>query len=510
MNLDKPTQNQFQQAQAVLQDILNDYDSTLDTKKASAVRQLVIRPYAYIYAQIDKYISNRLQQSSIAYLLTSNETQNTTADLVASNYFVSRRQSKYARGIVTAKSTMSSIRVSKNTTFIIDGNPFIVQKTVLGMPQPLDDTNQINYIKTIQLGSFYVCNIPVRAQNSGLLQIPQGVQVTSPSYIAGVQEFMLTSPVTGGAQDQTDAAMMRRCIKKCGASVGTQNAIWTRLQQAPIQVISCKSQGSNQAGCFRARYNNLDIPVGGIVDTYVKTQNQASYTDLILTATNNQLVIDSKKYPTVSGFIRIAGVKIQDQNSTATQPSYTVQYTTESNKSSQGARLSQYQKAIITFSQSMAGKTARVSVMYMPGLAEIQDYINSQDVSFIGQDILVKAAVPVTLIIEGSIQSSTQISEQTLRQMRQYIASYINTYQVGTSKLNMDDVARGFRYAYPDANLKLPYNIQVLVPMTNGGYYTFNDNTGVVDLTFRNGLYFWNTATYFFSTTAEQLKLNIL
>ena len=74
----------------------------------------------------------------------------------------------------------------------------------------------------------------------------------------------------------------------------------------------------------------------------------------------------------------------------------------------------------------------------------------------------------------------------------------------------MDDVARGFRYAYPDANLKLPYNIQVLVPMTNGGYYTFNDNTGVVDLTFRNGLYFWNTATYFFSTTAEQVKLNIL
>ena len=70
--------------------------------------------------------------------------------------------------------------------------------------------------------------------------------------------------------------MMQRCLKKCGAAVGTQNAIWTRLQDSPVNVISCRAIGSADAGCFRSRYNNLDIPAGGIVDVYVKTQNQAS------------------------------------------------------------------------------------------------------------------------------------------------------------------------------------------------------------------------------------------
>ena len=54
--------------------------------------------------------------------------------MVASNYFVTRLDAGYARGVVTAKSTMSSIRISKNTTFYIDGHAFAVEKTVIGVP----------------------------------------------------------------------------------------------------------------------------------------------------------------------------------------------------------------------------------------------------------------------------------------------------------------------------------------------------------------------------------------
>lgn len=511
MNLDQPTQQQFQQAQNILQSIVNDYSADIDTRKASAVRQLVIRPYAYIFAQADNYIANRVRQSSISYLLTSNRTENQVADLVASNYFVTRLNAGYARGVVTAKSTMSSIRVSKNTTFYIDGHAFTVQKTILGMPQPQQDTDDINYIKTIQLGSYYVCNIPVVAKQAQLLQIPQGVQVTTPGYIAGVQSFLLSSSITGGAAQQTDSQMMSRCIKKCGASVGTQNAIWTRLQQASVDIKSCKAQGSNQVGCFRSRYNNLALPIGGIVDTYIKTQNQASYKDITFTVSNKQIVIDSKTYPQLAGFIRVSAVVVQSSDITKTTPTYTVTYSSNDNSvSAQGARLSQKQKAVITFTQSQAGKTARVTVMYLPGVTDTQTYMANQDVSFIGQNILIKAAVPVTVIIEGSVQSALQLTQTALNDMKQFIADKINTLQVGQPILNMDDVAKSFRQAYPETELKLPYSIQIKMPMTNGGYYTFNSENGYVDLTFRQSLYFWNTAAYFYSTTADQIKLNVL
>lgn len=511
MNLDQPTQQQFQQAQTILQSIVNDYSADIDTRKASAVRQLVIRPYAYIFAQADKYIANRVKESSISYLLTSNKTENQIADMVASNYFVTRLDAGYARGIVTAKSTMSSIRISKNTTFYIDGHAFAVEKTVIGVPQPGQDTEDIDYIKTVQLGSYYVCNIPVVSKQAQLLQIPQGVQVTTPGYVAGVQFFFLSSPITGGAAQQTDAQMMRRCVKKCGASVGTQNAIWTRLQQAPVDIKSCKAQGSNQVGCFRSRYNNLALPIGGIVDTYIKTQNQASYKDITLTVQNKQIVIDSSTYPQIAGFIRVSAVVIQSSDVSKTTPTYTVTYSSNDKAlSDQGARLSQKQKATITFADAQAGKTARVTVMYLPGVVDTQTYMANQDVSFIGQDILIKAAVPVTLIIEGSVTSTVQLSQTALNDMKQFIASQINTIQVGQPTMNMDDVAKAFRQAYPQAELKLPYSIQVKMPMTNGGYYTFNTENGYVDLTFRQSLYFWNTAAYFYSTTADQIKLNVL
>ena len=68
--------------------------------------------------------------------------------------------------------------------------------------------------------------------------------------------------------------MMERCKARCGSAIGTLQAIRTKMQDAPVDVISCGACSSGEPGCFSDRYNNLAIPSGGAVDVYVKSCNQ--------------------------------------------------------------------------------------------------------------------------------------------------------------------------------------------------------------------------------------------
>lgn len=73
--------------------------------------------------------------------------------------------------------------------------------------------------------------------------------------------------------------------------------------------------------------------------------------------------------------------------------------------------------------------------------------------------------------------------------------------RVGDYQLNMDDAAKAVARTYPGIRLKVPYTLGVSLPMTNGGVYTFSSSDGTVDLSFRQGNYFWDKSAYFFSTT---------
>lgn len=501
MNLDKPTQAEFDAAQISLQQMIQSYSDNIDTRKASVIRQLVVRPIAYIFAQIKKYFDNRLQQTSISQLLLSNKTENQVADMVASNYFVTRMQGSHAAGTVAARCSTASIRVPQGVTFVIDGYQFSSPKTVISSTQSRDDTEYVNYVRSVYVDNSWVCIIPVQAKAAGSLQIPSGVSVQTTSYVAGVTSLQLASPITGGKDTQTDSQMMQRCIKKCGAAVGTQNAIWTRLQEAPVTVLSCKALGSNAAGCFRARQNNLDIPMAGVVDVYVKTQKQASIKQLYYTLDGQDtlLIQSTDETAGVAGFIRVISVAVSQQNT----PQYTVTYIDQSK------RLSSKQAAQIKFSTSVTGDIV-VTVAYMPGIYEVQQYIDSADIAFLGQDTLVKAAVPATVKVHCSVQSTQAVDSQTLTQMKKSVAQFINQKQVGDYVLNMDDISALFAQAYPYATLKLPYSIQVILPMTNGSLYTFNTNSGQVDLNYRVTSYTWDTAAYFFSTTDDYIDIILL
>lgn len=509
----QPTLEQFTKAQEASVNILKEYSKELDTKNASVIHQLIIRPFAYLYARINQYIDSFIESTSIKYLQQSQLTQNTVADAIASNYFVTRIDGAKAKGILTITSSSPELRISVGTAFLIDSYTFVTEKTILATSAPLESTDKVTYVKTYPIQGKYLANIPVVAVDQGYVEIPQGVQCTASTYIAGFQSATVTSPITGGNSSQTDASMIQRCKDRASLSIGTKGAINTRLYESGLPFINCSVLSSNQPGNFRSRNNNMAIATGGMVDVYVKTANQSSFKQVYIQQlskdnTGYYIALDSKTYPELAGLVRITQVKPSQQST-----SFKYKVTYSSNNSLYNAadcRGSVYQTVRIDFPQITASQALMITVEYMPNIKAIQTYINDDSQNFLGQDILIKSGVPATLNIQGQIYSPSQISQQRMANIKQMISEIVCQNPIGTYKINMDKVAQAVQTSYTDIKLRLPYTIGVSLPTTNGDLYTFNTSDGTVDLSFRQTAYTWDKAAYFFTTNPSYINLQVI
>lgn len=516
MNITEPTQTQFMEAEEALTNLMHNHAQDLDTKKGSVIRQLVIRPFSYLYAKINDILLNWIYKTSVAYLATSAETSNSTADLVASNYFVTRRQGAYASGIITLTCSQDQIRINTDTRFLVDSRSFITDKTYIATPSPAQSTGNLVYLKMYEINGEYKTNVPVIAAQPGTLEIPAGVQVDITSYIAGVESAQLLSPITGGSDTQTDAQMMARCKERCGAAIGTLQAIRTKMQDAPITVISCSALGSADPGCFRSRYNNLAIPQGGAVDIYAKTANQGVVAQISV----QELESDSsdklffqilpQKYPQYAGLCRIS--KIVAQNNQINLGKYTVEYIPVANSqlSAIGARNTCYQKVRVTFDTPTVSTPLQVTFEYMPGIKDLQDYMDSTYGKYLGQSCLVKAAVPATVKLSCSLYTKTIPTDTQLNALKTFIAAQINSKYVGDYNLNMDQIAQQVELNFQNVRMRLPYTLTIDLPMTTGGHYTFNTTDGTASLLYRTSAYFWAAGAYFYSTTPDFIELQVI
>lgn len=71
--------------------------------------------------------------------------------------------------------------------------------------------------------------------------------------------------------------MMARAKQSASsATAGTANAIYNKLQAGPVAVLGAGIVGGQEASAFRSRNNNIQLSRGGMVDVFVKTQNQLS------------------------------------------------------------------------------------------------------------------------------------------------------------------------------------------------------------------------------------------
>ena len=511
----EPTQRSFNSAEATATDVISQSSPGLITKAGSIIRELIIRPISYLTAWANDNLLDKLATTSVMYLQTSQATDNPVADMVASNYFVTRRQGTNARGILTLTLSQPVLRLARGSQFTVGGATMITpEQYLITNGDTSGTTSDFVYIKSIPFTvdgvMRYIANVPIVSATAGRLELPVGSAVTIGFSTNIIIEAELTSPVTGGTDVETDAELMQRAEYNTAESgIGSFYGLQKKFSRAPVAVLGMSVTAGEDKPLLKARYNNVNINPGGIVDCYVKTAKQPTTDSFEVTCTGSGNgtftgVVEVDCIMRVNSII-VAGEALSE---------FSVDFDSwNPNVPAEAARLSINQKTIVSFNlqgSSATSVTATVFCTYVPGIRALQSYIDSDEEHFIGQDTTVKAAVPVEVAFRCGYSSGTMLEDDQIAILKQTIEDYINNIQVGTRTINFSDVRRVCASAVPAADLRLPCVMTGKVFTKSGNIDTFHSNTGIFDISDPVNLDYWDFRECFFSICTENIKVEAI
>lgn len=502
----EPTQRSFNSAEATASDVISQSSPTLITKAGSVVRELIIRPLSYLFAWANDNLLDKLATTSVMYLKTSQATENPVADMVASNYFVTRNQGTAARGILTLTLSQAVLRLPRGSQFTVGGATMITPEQYLITNSATTSTSEdFTYIKSIPYGSYYIANVPIVSAVPGRLELPVGSAVTIGFSTNIIIDAELTSPVTGGKDVETDAELMQRAEYNTAESgIGSFYGLQKKFTKAPVAVLGMAVTAGEDAPLLRARYNNVNINPGGFLDCYVKTVKQPT--------TDTFEVVCSGTTGSMSGTVPaecILKVNSVIVDGAAVQEVTTTFGSSDTNLPAEAARLSTKQTTSVSFqlATDIVGCTASVSCTYVPGILALQNYIDQDENHFIGQDTMVKAAVPVEVSISCGYAASSMLEDDQVELLKQTIEDYVNNIQVGTRTINFSDLRRVCASAVPAADLRLPCVMVAKVYTKSGGIDTFHSNTGILNIGDPVNKDYWDFRECYFSTCADNIRV---
>lgn len=504
----EPTQRSFTDTEATTTDVINQASPGLITKIGSVVREIVIRPLSYLTAWVNDNYENTLEKSSVAYLKTSQATENAVADMVASNYFVTRRQGTAARGILTLTLSQPVLRIGQGSPFVVGGvtmvtpdQYFITNGNTTGI------SSSFTYVKSVPYGEdTWIANIPVVSTTPGNLELPAGSSVAAGFSCSALVAVELTSPVTGGSDVETDAELMTRAeYNTAEAGIGSFYGLQKKFAKAPVTVLGMSVTAGEDSPLIRARFNNVNINPGGIVDCYVKTEKQPT-TDSFEVACTGTTGSLSGVVP-ADCIMRVDSVIVDGE----ALNEFSVDFDTWDNTiPAEAARLSDKQKTVVSFKlsdTSTTSATATVFCTYIPGIRRLQEYIDSDEEHFLGQDTMVKAAVPVTVALRCGYAASSMLSDDKIALLKQTVADYINNIQVGTRTINFSDIRKACASAVPEADLRLPCVMTGKAFTKSGNIDSFYSNTGIFDISDPVNKDYWDFRECFFSICTDNIKI---
>lgn len=520
-NYTEPSQTEYSSNEQVMLDIMSTAYPTLITKMGSVIRELVIRPVAYLYAWLTANMNNNRKTSNVAYLQTSQAAKNDVADAVASNYFVKRRQGTRSKGVVTLTINTELLQIPKGAMFVIDGTPVYTEYRTMAVDSSTSGlVNDVMYAILIPYGSYYMVNIPVVAAEPGKVEISPGATVTVGFGSTNIVNVELTSAITGGSDTETDAELMERAAYNTAESgIGSYYGIKKKLNNAPVTIFDLGLIAGEDLPMYRARYNSVNINPGGFIDCYIKTQNQYAVNAIATTAVYQAATDDFLITLHDSNTAGLYGIKsiILDNSADTTNDdivinNYTVSFGTASTSGTwQGSRLGVDQTTLITFeAEGTSDVPAVVYVYYMPGISIVQSYMNTSSNKFIGQDTKIKAAVPVTVHISCVLDCAKTLSDDVLENIKQAMADCVNAHKVGTTVLNFSTLVETCRRVTSDAVLKLPCVISADIFTRTGGIDTFYSNTGILDISNPVNQNYWDPTVCYFSLIPSNIRLDII
>lgn len=494
--------------------------STADIAPGSVLNELLLKAASTIHNQItNKDIQDLGRANSIAAVLASpTDTYSEIITNIAQDFNTYRHLGIKVTGLI-------KITVTENRNYFVEKGISLYQPQLLFTYITTQKYEILNYTGTtrslsatqLQLfrgGNEYYFILPVEATGVGE-EVDQNKNNTS---VSSSTQFMLSDTAkipnfvsataygnfSSGVNLETDKQLISRF--KQGLSYGgldsTKNLRYNLMLNYP-ELRALSVVGPNDEEMIRGKDNPWGISQLGMADMYLRTSTDLQTKKVVLTATlvanNSQfgaswnLVINpldttSLNYSEIpAGFYKIES--ISEDSTEVYTGSYVLSTITygydpdainNNNQltNAEYARFTKYQTAMVVFGTDMLlsgspglERTFAVTFLYSPKIAEIQDYINSDDNRLFASNYLVRAVLPCSVSVKLNVTKKTDstISSDILKtQIKQAIYDYINGLNFGEPIIASKLIDIAHNYDISKVHMPITLHGDILYPSILG------------------------------------------
>lgn len=451
------SQDQFDTAEQVIISMLRAAYPTLDLRRGTVLRDIVIRPAASVYAMNTANIADLTAQMS---LITLQANPTATADqynAVLSNFGTSLGTGTVSNGKILI--TVDSVReytIGAGVLFTdIAGKQYQTLDAYTARQGGTGTGSDLPLYSNTD-GSYYFI-LPVTATTVGADgNIEQGTALTPASSIYGFLAADAYATFAGGTDAETvDAALVRLPAAISYRALESDTSIDAKLRNAfsdgsvSIQRISVAGYGDRTQ--LRDKHNPMGFAVGSRVDVYVRTFTAPRVVTLKKTGTRTgsgtyQFTVDavdapgftvlrsvseveSVLAPTLAfGTLVVAGSYPFTEVRSATGLTST-KHDISSENSMVETAFTKYQKTVVTVTNVPATTSThdfKVEVYAPDGIDALQTYVDDASISNVEADYIVRSPLMCMVEMQGKVYCSAA-NPVTADVIKAKLASYINT-----------------------------------------------------------------------------------
>lgn len=486
-------------SEQVIAQYLSDYFPSIDFFEDSTVYDVVVRPASVIYLVIRRMLETFQQTSSVKDIQDNPELADAAVvEAILSNYLISLNSGSPSRGVI-------KLQVARERTYRLQAG--LVFTTSTGMEYTLDESivtttgeagsGQVELYRPDSSQELWIFYVPVTAVEAGSIY-----------NVAGGTEFSLETPFnnlirasanldfSGGTEGEGFEDLENKILNSLSArNMVSRASIFSSIRDALPQLIGVSTQGMGDTLIFRNRNTLVGLPVGGIVDVYVRTSGPPVFTSIEKTAT--KVSGTSTKYaltisrddapghyfirsirPRGASFIgtyavdsetRRINAQVSDGGNPEVRPNI-INEVIEGTYSrwQETDVIIDVQPSDIQVSEMPGELKVDVEVFNMPYLKDIQDMIAAPDVRVAGTDFLVRGFVPAMLgssEIRVRVASKSQVS---VEQVRSSIMAYVHSIPPGYG-VRVDDIVTSIKGVAGVITVDLPIEISIEVYCPDAG-----------------------------------------
>lgn len=465
--LNNVTQADFDTAEAVIVSLVRAAYPALDLRKGTVIRDVLIRPAASIYALNTDRLADLQQKMSLATLQTDPTATPSDVDAILANFNVTRNKGDKATGSIIVHVDGNRVyNIPSNLLWLtLDGLTYQTVQTYTVRLAP--EAGDLTLYPATDAQSYYFI-LPVTAAATGAqYNVPQGTTMDPASVVFGFVSAEAYSNFSAGVDEETIAQVMTRLpaavsYKALESSTAIDAKLREEFDSSNVLIQATSVQGYGDLAQLRDKHNPMGFAVGSRVDVYTRTF--ASPTILTLTKTGTLIAPNTYQFEIsrteAPGYYVLRSISELDSSLTVSASGLPVagSYAYLDVREADGltdtfhdidpangmieSANSCYQKATITVTgvpESSAQHQFKVEVYVAPGLADIQNFVDTRAVRNVEADYIVRCPFICLVNLEVVAYHSHNVTLD-VDKMRQDIFNYINSRSF-VSRLTRSELA---------------------------------------------------------------------